>query len=247
MEKPGERREALGDGICVVCNKTHPVTSDAVLLAHFAAPKAREICCDLGTGCGIIPLLWLRDARPKEIFAVEIAASAAALFEKTRTVCAKANAVRYLRADLRELKGVLPAGHFDMVSINPPYYQQGSGKIREGDAGDARHDRTCTLADACRAAADLLKNGGRFCVCMRPERLAELLCAMRDCRLEPKRLREVCARTGEAPNLMLAEGKKNAAAGLRFERPLILYGPDGHYTTEAESIFCSYKNETTGG
>lgn len=247
MEKPVERCEALGDGIRVVCSKTHPITSDAMLLAHFASPKTSDVCCDLGTGCGLIPLLWLRDAKPKEIVAVEIAASAAALFEKTRAVCQEANAVRYLQADLRKLKGVLPAGHFDLVSVNPPYFPQGSGKVRTGDAGDARHDRTCTLADACRAGAELLKNGGRFCVCMRPERLADLLGAMRDSRLEPKRLREVCARTGEAPNLLLIEGKKNAAPGLRYEKPLILYGPDGRCTNEAESIFCSYNNETTGG
>ncbi len=36
---------------------------DALLLAEFAAPKPREAACDLGCGCGIIPLMWFAGGR----------------------------------------------------------------------------------------------------------------------------------------------------------------------------------------
>ena len=40
-----------------------------------------------------------------------------------------------------------------------------------------RHEQaeSCTVQEVCRAAADLLQYGGRFCLCQRPERLTDVL------------------------------------------------------------------------
>jgi tRNA G37 N-methylase Trm5 len=43
-----------------------------MLLASFANPKRNDTACDFGSGCGIIPFLWLRDGKCKEITAIEI-------------------------------------------------------------------------------------------------------------------------------------------------------------------------------
>ena len=68
------------------------------------------------------------------------------------------------------------------------------------------------------AASRLLKNGGRFCICHRPERLADLLSGLRACSLEPKRLRLLLAAPGDAvPWLVLCEAKKGAGPGLQME------------------------------
>ena len=64
--------EYLGSGIKVAVSKEHSFGTDAVLLADFASPKRNEKACDLGTGCGIIPMLWCRNAQAKEITAVEL-------------------------------------------------------------------------------------------------------------------------------------------------------------------------------
>ena len=52
-----EKFQLLGRGIKVKINRVHRFSTDAVLLADFASPKKDDIACDLGTGCGIIPLL----------------------------------------------------------------------------------------------------------------------------------------------------------------------------------------------
>lgn len=57
----GEHIEDLGDGVGVVVSKQHTFGTDAMLLAAFANPKRNDIACDFGSGCGIIPFLWLRD------------------------------------------------------------------------------------------------------------------------------------------------------------------------------------------
>ena len=49
----------LGGGITALVTAEHRFGSDAVLLADFARPKRRDIVCDLGTGCGILPLLLM--------------------------------------------------------------------------------------------------------------------------------------------------------------------------------------------
>lgn len=70
----------------------------------------------------------------------------------------------------------------------------------------ARAETHCTLEDVCTAAAYLLRWGGSFCLVHKPERLADLLEALRAAALEPKRLRFVCSGAEDAPSLVLAEG-----------------------------------------
>ncbi len=71
-------------------------------------------------------------------------------------------------ADLKELKGVLPFGYYDLVACNPPYKLGGSG-IRNPESAKliARHETECTLDDICESASRLLQFGGRFCICQR--------------------------------------------------------------------------------
>lgn len=101
-----------------------------------------------------------------------------------------------------------------------PILQVGASVPDTARAG-ARHELSCTMPDVCAAAGLLLKDGGRLCVCQRPERLADVLCEMRGARIEPKRLQFVMARPEKAPWLVLVEGQKNRAPGLRVPAPLV--------------------------
>ena len=66
-----EHIEYLRKDFGLIVSKEHTFGTDALLLADFASPKRYDICCDFGTGCGIIPMLWCRDGCGKEISAVE--------------------------------------------------------------------------------------------------------------------------------------------------------------------------------
>ena len=107
----------------------------------------------------------------------------------------------------------LPAGGFDLVVSNPPYFPVGSGK----SAGPARSEESCTLEELCAAAGRLTKNGGRFALCHRPERLTDVLCALRAHNLEPKRLRLVSHRPGYPPSLLLVEAVRQGKPGITVE------------------------------
>ena len=83
-------------------------------------------------------------------------------------------------ADLTDLSALPEGQSFDVVTCNPPYKIEGRGILSETNSDQiARHETACTIDDVCRAAAWLLKFGGRFCVCQRPERLPDVMEAMR--------------------------------------------------------------------
>lgn len=241
MASRRERTEALSKSMNIFVSEAHIFTSDAILLADFSHPRKKDKCCDLGTGNGIIPMLWKRDFSPCEIAAVELSESAVELFKKT-LILNGIDKITLLHADLRELKGKLPFEYFDLVTINPPYKKLGTGIVNEGeDYKNARHEFTCTLFDAAKAAASLLKFGGRYCMCQRPERLPDMFSAMQKAGIEPKIMREVIQRSGKEPSLILLEGKKGAAAGFRIRPPLFIEKDGGAYSEEAEKLFSAYK------
>ncbi len=94
----------------------------------------------------------------------------------------------------------------------------------------------------CEAAAWLLKFGGKFCVCLRPERLCELMCKMSAAGIEPKRLRTVSKRDGCAPWLVLVEGKRGGKPGMTVEPQLNIYDWD-EYSEYMKMLYSDYERE----
>lgn len=237
----GEKLEPLGGGYYAITSKNHTFSADAILLADFAAPRGAKKLCDLCAGCGIVSLIWSADVSSRIgaglfIDAVEIQSEAADMIKRA----AEYNNLPCLRgveADLRTL-GASFNGNYDLVACNPPYKKAGTGaQSRDSAALAARHETLCSLEDVVSAGARLLKNGGRFCLCHRPERLCDLVSLMRTCGVEPKRLRHVQQRVSTRPWLVLIEGKKGGRPGLLVEPALIVEGADGGYSNEMSEIY----------
>lgn len=89
----------------------------------------------------------------------------------------------------------------------------------------------------------MLRWGGSFCLVHKPERLADLLEALRAAALEPKRLRFVCSGAEDAPSLVLAEGRRGGRPGLAVEPPLILRTAAGTPTAELDAIYFRQQEE----
>ena len=221
--------EPLGENLGVCVTPEHKFGTDAFLLSDFAAPRRKDIACDLGTGCGIIPLLWLRDENgPQKTYGVEIQQKAIEQINITISKYSLEEKLIPVHADLKALKGRIETGSVDLVTCNPPYKEKNAGIISEAASDKiARHETLCSLEDVCAAAAYLLRFGGRFCLCQRPERLADVLGLMRAYALEPKRIRFVQQKGDTAPWLFLAEGKKGSKPFLQVESPLIIQGEQG--------------------
>ena len=205
--------EPLGCGMEIFVSDTHHFSTDTILLADFSKPAGKKLCADLGTGCGTIPLLWLKNNNNLSVYAVELQKDACELLEKSIAHNKLEDNLTLLNADLRDLKGRLPFGTFDVVSCNPPYKLGGSGILNpEQQKLVARHEAECTLDDVCGAASNLLQFGGRLCMCQRPERLSDVIESMRRSGIEPKRLRLVQQRKSKAPKIVVTsiDGKSNS-------------------------------------
>lgn len=241
--KASEHIEYIDGSLKLVVSDSHTFGTDALLLAAFSAPKRKNTVCDFGTGCGIIPFYWLREGIER-VHAVEI--QPLACDQLTRSIEMNSLGERFFlyNSDLRELKGKLEAGSFDLVTMNPPYTAEGHGIISETAADKiARHETSLELTDVFLSASRLLKFGGRMCICLRPERLTEAMMGMRAAKIEPKRLRFVSQRDGKAPWLFLLEGKKGRNPGLIVEKELHIENPDGTPSEEMKKIIGSYKKD----
>jgi len=222
-----ERFESLGGGVYVCVSPAHTFGSDAVLLADFAAPKPRERCADLCSGCGIISLLWMSCPNPpKEATAIDIQTEAVRQIMLSAQKSNLESKLMPMQADLRDPTS-LGHGCFDLCTCNPPYRAVGTGIISQSDSDRAaRHETMCTLDDVCRAAAYMLRFGGRLCMCHLPERLVDVLATMRAHAIEPKRIRFVQQRADSPPWLVLIEGKRGAKPFVTVEAPIIIENGD---------------------
>lgn len=231
MEQSAISYEPIAEGLTVCTSQAHRFGTDAVLLTEFSGYRRRDKVCDLGTGCGILPMLMQRRDAPAEIFAVDIQPEAIAQLKLGMAASAGVqSALHPICADLKTLWEGAPLGKLDLVTCNPPYKAYHAGLESQLTAQKiARHEVLCTIYDVCRAAKRLLKFGGRLCICNRPERLADCMDAMRQAGLEPKRLQLVAKSPEAAPWLFLLEGRSGGKPFLNVLPTRLI--PDGDAVT----------------
>lgn len=220
-------------------SEDHRFGTDAFLLAYYAGIRHDSIVCDLCTGCGIIPLIFCKNAAPHLIYAVDIQDEAIELLRRTISENRLENVIQPVLHDLRDIpRELIPHESADIVTANPPYMTSGSGFEKQSQAqAIARHELMCTVDDVCKTAAGLLKYGGLLKMCHRPERLSDVMAAMRKHKIEPKSLTFVHNSINDKPWLFLITGKKGAASGMVVEKPMILRNDDKSYTEEYSRIY----------
>lgn len=228
--------EKLTEKIYVCASNEHRFGTDAFLLTYFSGYRKKDKVCDLGTGCGIIPLIMQKHLPPEIIYAVDIQKSAVKQLEMGISK-SEVSGIVPICADLKELWENAPLGQLDLVVCNPPYKVSGAGFQSELTAQRiARHEILCSIDDVCRAGERLLKYGGRLCVCNRPERLSDVIYAMKCHNIEPKRIRFVSKTPSDAPWLFLIEGKKGSKPFMRTEPQLYIRSGDG-FSEELHKIY----------
>ena len=122
-----------------------------------------------------------------------------------------------------------PAGEVNLVFTNPPYMKDGGGKRNDTDAKNiARHEVNGDITELVGAAARMLKYGGTFAAVYRPDRLTDIIAAMREKKIDPKRMTFVHADSGSESSMVLIEGKRGGGCGMQLTRPLIIYKDRSH-------------------
>jgi tRNA1Val (adenine37-N6)-methyltransferase len=211
---------------------------DPLLLADFAGVKNGERVVDLGTGCGVIPLLLARREASAHITGIEFQDQMARIAERNVLANDLSASIDIVADDVTALKKRFAVCSFDLVVSNPPYRCPGTGKVSPRTGRDhARHETTAKLPDFLSAAKYLVKESGRICFIYHTSRLSELLVQAAAQKLAPLRLRMVHGSLGAPARMFLVELRKGRVGELLVEPPLLVRGEDGGYSEEKLRIY----------
>jgi len=188
------------------------IGTDVVKLAEFTNLSRVRRVLDLGCGTGVLGILLghrcpelILDALDQNPQAVNLTRENAV--RNGLSVSAHCLSVR----NIRRFPQSFPAGTYDLIVSNPPYFSDGAGfRAKTEPIAAARAETDTTLFMWLEACSYLLRWGGRLSLCYRAERLSELFCAMTAVGIEPKRLKLL----GTPPSIALVEGRRGGKTGL---------------------------------
>ncbi len=203
--------------------KGYRFSVDALLLSQFVRIRKNDRVIDLGTGCGILPLLLSENKKARSFVGVEIQKGLAECAERNVALNHLEDRISILKQDFRELKAIFPPGSFDVALSNPPYREHQTGRINPSmEKAIARHEIKGRLEDLISIASYLLPPKGRCYLIFPALRTVDLFVALRNGRLEPKRIQFVHPRMGEDAKFILTESFKASGVELKITKPMIL-------------------------
>ena len=191
-----------------------PLSTDSMLLGHFARIPRNARILDLGSGCGTLGLLLCAKDPHCRVTGIELteAAHLAAVENIRRN--ALEHRMESICADLRYLPGLIEAGSYSCCISNPPYF---SGGPSSQTNPTARREDTCSLQELIRSAGWALKYGGDFYLVHRPERLADIIARSAEQKMEAKRLLLLRHQPGSDISIIALQLRKGGKPGLKIE------------------------------
>lgn len=235
---------------------------DAVLLAHFLRSDAETESLEIGTGCGVISILFSRLQPYRHLTAVEIQPELAALAARNfaanemgakesrpvprpavlgRADRASSDTTIVLELDARELSLRFPPASFDLIFSNPPYRKVGAGKLNpNSQKAIARHELKLTLEELFVCADQLLKPAGRLSVILPDFRERDFRKLAADKGFHLLEWQYVHSFASKPPAFFLATIGKQPVA-LQQHPPITIYTSPGHYTDQMQSLLTQPK------
>lgn len=211
---------------------------DAVLLSDFAKNTRSKRTLDLCTGTGVVPILMSAKTNTPEFHAVEIQPQIADMAKRSVEYNSLGGRIKIVCGDLKNAVNIYGKASFDKITCNPPYMKKASAIVNDNDTlSVSRHEILCTLEDVIKTSAQLLIPKGRLYMVHRPSRLVDIICLMREYRIEPKCIRMVAPNPKKEPNLLLIEGMYCGGKELRFMNQLCIFDENGNYSDEINKIY----------
>ena len=209
---------------------------DSVLLPNFVTlnPKTKKIL-DIGTGNAPIPLILSKKTNSK-IIGVEIQKDVFELAKESIKINNLEEQIEIVNEDINEFYKKIESDTFDVITCNPPFFK--NVKLNQSDYKVyARHEKTLNLEQIFKISKKLLKNNGVIAIVNRPERLIEIITAMKENNIEPKKMQLIYPFKDKEANVLLIEGRKNGKSGLKILPPLYTHDKNGEYTWEIKKYF----------
>ena len=223
--RPGERIDCFMDGrLKLIQSKDgYRFSIDAILLAEFVTIRQGDVVVDLGTGCGVIPLILLLTKYVGYAFGLEIQEELAGQAARNVLLNGFDDKMRVVLGDIKNPP--IAEESADVVICNPPYRQVKSGRINpDPRRAIARHEIMVSIDDILRAARSVLRKKGRLALIYSSVRLADILVRMRRFNLEPKKIQIIYPDLNSGAKLVLVEAILGGRPGLKICPPIIGQG-----------------------
>ncbi len=203
------------DGLMIIQNpKEYCFTSDAVALANFAKCKKGDVVVDLCSGSGVIGILVNAKCKPQTVHLVELQSHLADMCART----IEYNNINNITMHNRALQGVssdIGLGKVDVVVCNPPY-KCASNRLGDNERINiAKHELAVTLEEIISESSKLLKFGGKLYMVNKTERLTDMMCLMRQYKLEPKLIKIL--NQSKSNSVVMVEATKNGKSGIKIQ------------------------------
>jgi tRNA1Val (adenine37-N6)-methyltransferase len=223
--RPGESIDTFMDGrLNLIQSKDgYRFSIDAVLLAEFVTIRQGDVIVDLGTGCGVIPLILLLTKWVGYALGLEIQEELASQAARNVHLNGFDDQMGIVLGDIKNPP--IAAGSADVVICNPPYRQMKSGRINpDPRRAIARHEIMAGIDDILRAARSVLRKKGRFALIYSSTRLADILARMRRFGLEAKKIQIIYPDLNSGAKLVLVEAILGGRPGLKIGPPIVGQG-----------------------
>lgn len=207
--------EQLPNGLTLdIPEGAFPLSTDSMILAHFAKLPKNAAVLDLGAGCGTLGLLLCSKDTGCTVTGIELTEESHAAAEENIRRNGLNQRLKSICCDLRILPTDFQNGSFHCCISNPPYFSGGPASTANPLA---RREDCCPPEDLFRAAARALRYGGDFFLVHKPERLAQLIACGAAEKLEAKRLRLIRHREEGPITLILLSFRKGGKPGLTID------------------------------
>ena len=213
---------------------------DSVILSDFAKDlKNKSKVIDLGTGTGIISFLLIAKTKLENIVGIEVQPEVADMANRSIQLNHLENKFKIINCNIKDILNNVEKESFDVVVSNPPYKKNNTGGKNENEKKlISRHEVLADIFDFIKASKQVLKDKGTLYLVHRPERLADIMLALMQNKIQPKKMRFVYSKEdSKEAKLVLIKAVKNGGDFLQVEKPLYIYKNNDEYSEEIIKIY----------
>ena len=206
---------------------TMKVGTDAILLGRWVEVKPTDVVLDIGTGCGLLPMM-LSQKGVSQVDAVDI--DAASIEEAT--INFEASQWRnQLQAICMNITDYQTDKKYDLIISNPPFFSNYS-KCDSDRKSRARHnDVTLSYEALCAVVCRLLKSDGRFALVLPVNASVEFLKVAEKSGLFLHKRMTIIPITGKEPNRVNLELQKKSCDNT-LSQVFTIRATDNRFTKE---------------
>lgn len=191
-------------------------TADAISLAKFCNIKQSDIILDMCAGNGVVGLYAYSIKACCKIYFNDIQPNMCDLILKNIRHNNLENQCQVICKDLAQLQLADFAKPLDVIVCNPPYFKLNSGEIKENiNIAMCRHEISTNLEKIISKSSELIKDKGKFYLCVPADRLCETIILLHNNKFEVKNISIINNKS--VVRLCLLESSKNGKSGVKIK------------------------------